>query len=300
MYSVNKKPPISRRCGFRCVALTAAVGLFLAGAFIVTFVFRREKFVNGKSDFSEGFARVVGIAVAFLTGYAEVVCRNEHLNVSFKLNDCENTERNGNCLVVMAAEKVLGEFLGKRSFNAFRQRYVGIAEGAAAVARAAELCVKGDRLGNLYLCTWICVCGNKLVVVRICGVFRRIDLNCTVAAVEYAFLRERRKTVYCNRRKAACRISLNGNLEEKCNVNRVAALVKRHFFNVDKTVDYACASQFYIYAVVYYVLRLVGKINSEVGKAILVCARVVNTVCVNANCFSDFAGNIVTATSLIL
>ena len=106
--------------------------------------------------------------------------------------------------------------------------------------------------------------------------------------------------MYCNRRKAACRVSLNGNLEEKCNVNRVAALVKRHLFNVDKTVDYVCASQFYIYAVVYYVLRLVGKINSEVGKAIFVCARVVNTVCVNANRLADSGKFIRLATAFVL
>ena len=50
-------------------------------------IIRREKFRNGESDSSEGITGVFCVAGAFFFGHTEIICRDKHLNISFKLYD---------------------------------------------------------------------------------------------------------------------------------------------------------------------------------------------------------------------
>ena len=77
--------------GIRCTLSSAATGRLKAcGMRGITFgCIGREKFGYGEAYLSEGVAGIFRIAGAFLCRHAEVICGNQHLHISFKLNDRE-------------------------------------------------------------------------------------------------------------------------------------------------------------------------------------------------------------------
>ena len=127
----------------------------------------REKFVHGELYFPEGLARIVRVTAAFLIGYAEVVCRYQHLDVALKLNYRENTYCNRNGFFDGTVAEIVREFVAERAFHAGRDRNARVTETVAAVARAAEPCFKANRIGDLYFCSRICVLRNDLPVARV-------------------------------------------------------------------------------------------------------------------------------------
>jgi len=87
-------------------SFTASTGTFgvryLFNATTVFFLVWWEEFVNRERYFSENVARVFGFTLAFFCWYAEVVSRNEHLHVTFKLNNCKYTQSNSESLFTIA------------------------------------------------------------------------------------------------------------------------------------------------------------------------------------------------------
>lgn len=55
---------------------------------------RWEKFINGEFNIFKNIARVIdGRCHTFLFGYAEIIRRNQKLNVSFQLHNCKKPQR---------------------------------------------------------------------------------------------------------------------------------------------------------------------------------------------------------------
>ena len=75
------------------------IGIFAAAASAgrIACFFRREEFVNRKVDVLECIAGVLRVAVAFSLRNTVIICRNKHLNISFKLNYAEKTESYKDC-----------------------------------------------------------------------------------------------------------------------------------------------------------------------------------------------------------
>ena len=64
------------------VLATAAAVVNVAGA-------GREKFINREADIAENITRLACRIAALLFGYAEIINRYEHLDISNQLNDGE-------------------------------------------------------------------------------------------------------------------------------------------------------------------------------------------------------------------
>ena len=84
-------------------ATTVAIRVEGSAAIVVLKV-GREEFVNREADSLECIAGVLGVAAAFLGGYAEIISGDKHLYVAFKLNDCENAKSNLDSFFALATE----------------------------------------------------------------------------------------------------------------------------------------------------------------------------------------------------
>ena len=81
---------------------------------------RREKVIGREFDLSEGVAGTVGGIVTLLFGYAEIVYRNQHLNISYELNYREKPQGgiNGRRAVLQLGDRIAAEHLAYAFRNA--------------------------------------------------------------------------------------------------------------------------------------------------------------------------------------
>ena len=128
-------------------------------AAIVVFEIGREEFVNGETDSSECVAGIFGIATTFFCGYAEIISGYEHLNVTFKLNNGENTQGNLNSLFTVASEITV-----KTTTDITGYTVTTIAQGIATIANSADFSVKHYGVNALHLGFGVRVGNGHLLV----------------------------------------------------------------------------------------------------------------------------------------
>ena len=117
--------------------VTAAAGITVRKGILL----RREEFINGEADLFEKITGIVGSrrGNTFLFGNAEVVSGNKKLNITFKLDDREQAERNVNpALLVAAAYKAVVKHTA----------HVIVVVLAAALAKLGYLCAEAYRVND--------------------------------------------------------------------------------------------------------------------------------------------------------
>ena len=125
-------------------ASTAAVRVKGCGAIIIFGVWGKE-FINRETYSLEGVTRILGVARAFLCWNTEIISRNKHLHISFKLNYCENTKSDLNNLFAITTE-VAFKAIADVSWNCLAV----FAQCVTAVTYSANLCIKNNRVNALY------------------------------------------------------------------------------------------------------------------------------------------------------
>ena len=174
VYELLSTTSAERLCGF-----TATVLLVMRG----------EESVHGELNFTEGFARIIGIATAFFLRNAEIVSGNEHLHIALQLDNRENTDGDRHDLVFAhRCPEVLGEFFRKCTAHAARNGHTTVGKAVTAIARTAEFCVQANRICNLNFGTRIGIRRNELIIVAVGAVFGRIHAHIAVTAVQNTFL----------------------------------------------------------------------------------------------------------------
>ena len=143
------------------IATTRTVGVEIFSA-IVVFVVRREKFVDRKTDSLECVARVFCVAAAFFCWYAEVISRNKHLYVSFKLNDRKYTERDLDGFLATTFEATL-----EATANVVWYGFAAFAQCVTAITNTAYFCTENYGIYCLYLGLGVGVSYGVLVITAI-------------------------------------------------------------------------------------------------------------------------------------
>lgn len=248
--------------------LTAA--LRCAGvAGVVILAVGREEFVNREAYLLERVARILGIAAAFLGRYAEIICRNEHLDVSLKLNNREDAYCHSDNPF---AAGIAGDAAVKAFGYAARYADIALSESVAAVAYAAKLGAQAYRVGALYFRARVCVRHRKGFVKRIFPVFRRKDFYASLTSVKDALFVEASQTANngCRASGRAYKVARHFDVESK--VYCIKPFVKRNLLNFDETVKYFAASAPYRAGVVNIALTLIRNIKPQIAKTVLIRA----------------------------
>lgn len=124
-------------------------------------LFRREELVNGEFNSSECIAGTFCIAGALAFWHTEVVCRNEHLYIAFKLNNCENAQCDNDCALA-GLGKIVCKCADKPSANAFGNFAF---KAVANIARVGYACIENYRVNSLNLGSRVCIRHFKLNIV---------------------------------------------------------------------------------------------------------------------------------------
>ena len=119
----------------------------------------REKLVNGEADSSECVAGIFRITTAFFSGYAEIICRYQHLYIPFELYDGKYAQGDFNCLFA-----VIPEITVKAATDITGYTVAAITQRVAAIADSAYFCIKNYRVNALHFCFGIGVGNGHLLV----------------------------------------------------------------------------------------------------------------------------------------
>ena len=268
------------------VILTLSSAAAAAVVFLLMALCRWEEFIDREADLFEGVTRVIlHVVAALLLWHAEIICRYQHLNVALKLYNRKQAERYAHCF--FRGSNV--EISVKQSADAARRRAAAFA--LAAVAWTAKLCLQADRIDALNLRLRIRAGGKELFVCLVRRKLRRENTYIALAAVEDAFLGERSKPLNGAGRIHRRGVSVEINLEEEGDVDGIVAAVERDRLHVDKTVDDLARTAAYGSCIVDNALRPVGKIDAHIGKTILISARIVHAVGIDAHSLTDAAAD---------
>ena len=133
--------------------------LVIAAACIAVFRIKiillgREKLINGEAD---PFKKITGIvrsgSNALLFGNAEIICRNEELNITLQLDYSEQTKRNINsALLIPSKNKTVVKYSSYAIGNVSEVNSIIVGILAAAVVDLREFCSQTDRVNNLCWC----------------------------------------------------------------------------------------------------------------------------------------------------
>ena len=184
---------------FLLTASTRTFGIrdLLFTATTVIFLVRWEEFINRERYFSENITRVFSFTLTFFCRNTEVISRNEHLNVTFKLNNCKYTKCNSECsfavrIIVKTTIKATTNMLWNIAITTVRQ-------SIATIANSADFSVKHYGVNALHLGFRVRVCNGHLLIRAVANVTRCKDFNISVATVENALFVECYKTFNCAR-----------------------------------------------------------------------------------------------------
>ena len=200
---------------------------------------RREKFIGGEFDMLENFARVIGACYALFSGNAEVICGNEHLDPTFKLNNGEKAESN-KYLFFGGCHKISAEAVT----DAVRKTYAARFTSTVAVFR--NTAAENNGGNHLYNGSWII--GGDSAAERIFGT---VNFYVALASVKDNFLREEREPAYSVRGGNGGVICGKVYLKIKSHIHGIKPAVEGNGFHLKKNVKYFDAFGLYSKRTVY-------------------------------------------------
>lgn len=223
--------------------------------------FWREKLVDRKLDLFKDLAGIVRGDIAFLVRDRVVVNRNHHLNIAFKLHDCEQSDGHQNDLLGLAgceiAVKLAADAAGKGNST--------VQGPAGAIFHQFAVKHHGFHNGN--------ACFGHIGVVaiqRIAGVCGGINLYVSVAAVKNDLFGKRRHTGYGRGRDDRRCIGGYRHFEEKGDVDRIESFVKGNWLHIQINGDNFQVLDLCADGVVDDRLCTIGKEYLQVAQAVFI------------------------------
>lgn len=202
-----------------------------------------------------------------LFGYAEVINRNKHLNVSYQLNYREKTE---SCINRRLSA---GKIRNDRSSGTFADRLRDAANIFIAISYFSYPRRKRYRVNALNnAARHIAVSSRCKIAVRGhivgCAAGERPDVS--VAAVKNDLFAERGNTLNLKRAAVRRHIKVEVEQEEECQVAGIKSFVKGNLFNADVCFKYLCRTQAYTYSLFNKALNVLGEETPQILKAVTI------------------------------
>lgn len=229
------------------------VSLSAAGCVIVFLKPRREKFVGGKFDVFKDLAGIVRGGDTFFSGYAEIICGDEHLYPALKLYDGEKPESHKDLSVAAGGDSAAENF-------AYALREIDLRLAAFAVAGVGKPGVKYN--GRHGLDNGSRGIGRSPAVLK--GVLGSENLHVSFAAIENDLFGEKGDSRNGVRRRNRSIISGEIYEEVEGHIYGIKASVKGYGLHLEKNVKYLYIFCFNAERAVYFFLVTSGKIYRKV------------------------------------
>lgn len=231
----------------------------------------REELINREHHFAEQIAGFVSGFRAVLGGNAEVIDRNQHLDIADKLNDGEDSKRYIDSLAVVGIHKASAEVVGNSLRDGIASA-VAVAFAFAAFTRLDDAGGQHDGLGNLNLANRQ-VAGYRLLAVRIVLAELAAEyFDIAFAAEKYYTFAEYADTAKLGGRAVAAGEGFDLDIEEKGEIAGKVAAVERKWLDVDESRDDAGFFRAYADGAVNNHLFTLGKVYSKILKTIFIRA----------------------------
>ena len=218
--------------GCHFIEITAATA-------VADVVLRWEKFIYRELEGIKQFARIFAftadtiVAGAVLIRQAEVVCRNQELDISFQLDDRELTKCDHENVAVGA------EIKGFTLEAAADRRGNFVHFAAAATGRRTNLGFQQKGIEHLHNSLRHIVLGCELRVCHVLAIFGRVDMRTSFAAEKNAALIEDCEPIN-NGGTTHAGTDLYRNAVEETDIDCVKAAMELDFFDIDVYMKQFC------------------------------------------------------------